>query len=217
MSFEASRSPEAARSTILSNSGVDAAGEHQRRRWQPGVARRPVVVAREALGIAHAPDAGGDVRSQPRIGGAHIGGVDGQAVHEQFAGLRTLAGKFGNGRPRRFGVHVIGRDRRDAAPVVEARVDQLLIDVRRKVWRRLDIHVGPENETRGRDGPQQIVEIRFLGIGELCVGLGPEVLDDDFLDMTMGSVQIGNCLQRVDPLVACLADADQDSGRERNL
>ena len=65
--------------------------------------------------------------------------------------------------------------------------------------------------------PQQVVEIGFLGIGELGVGLGPEVLDDDFLDMTMGGVQIPDRLQRVDPLVACLADADQDAGCERNL
>ena len=33
----------------------------------------------------------------------------------------------------------------------------------------------------------------------------------------MGGVQIPNRLQRVDALVACLADADQDAGRERNL
>ena len=33
----------------------------------------------------------------------------------------------------------------------------------------------------------------------------------------MGGVQIGNRLQRVDPLLARLADADQDAGRERHL
>ena len=52
---------------------------------------------------------------------------------------------------------------------------------------------------------------------QLGVRLGPEVLNNDFLDMTVGGVQIGNRFQRVDPLVACLADADQDAGRERSL
>ena len=33
----------------------------------------------------------------------------------------------------------------------------------------------------------------------------------------MGGVKIGNRLQRVDPLVACFADPDQDASRERNL
>ena len=64
------------------DAGIDAAGEHQRRRWRPGVAGRPVIVAREAFGVAHAPHAGGDVGSQPVIGGAHIGGVNWQAVHQ---------------------------------------------------------------------------------------------------------------------------------------
>jgi hypothetical protein len=112
---------------------------------------------------------------------------------------------------------VIGRDRRDAAPVVEPRVDQLLIDSGRQIWWRLDVHVGPEDQTRRRDGPQQVVEIGFPRIGELGVGLGPKVLDDDFLDMTIGGVQIPDRLQRVDPLVAGFADADQDASRERNL
>ncbi len=89
---------------------------------------------------------------------------------------------------------MIGRDRRDAAPVVEPRIDQLLIDARRQIWRRLDIHVGPENQTRRRDGPQQVVEIGFLGIGELGFGFGPEVLDDDFLDVAIGGMQIPNRL-----------------------
>ena len=61
----------------------------------------------------------------------------------------------------------------------------------------MDIHVGPENQARGCNGPQQVVEIGFFGIGELGVGLGPEILDDDFLDVTVGGMQITNRLQRV--------------------
>ena len=75
------------------DAGIDAAGEHQRRRRRLGIARRPVIVAREAFGVAHAPHAGGDVGSQPVIGGAHIGGIDRQAVHQHLAGLRALAAR----------------------------------------------------------------------------------------------------------------------------
>ena len=52
---------------------------------------------------------------------------------------------------------------------------------------------------------------------QLGVGLGAEILDDDFLDVAVRGVQVADRLQRVDPLVACLADADQDAGRERHL
>ena len=49
------------------------------------------------------------------------------------------------------------------------------------------------------------------------VVLGAEILDDDFLDMAVALVQIAQRQQRVDPLGARLADADQDAGGERHV
>ena len=56
-----------------------------------------------------------------------------------------------------------------------------------------------------------VVEIGFGRIGHAGPGLGPEVLDDDFLDMAVAVVQIAQRQQRLDALAPGLADADQDA------
>src|SRR5213076_1148458 len=43
-----------------------------------------------------------------------------------------------------------------------------------------------------------------------------EVLDDHLLDVAVLAVQRGDRLERLEPLRARLADADQDPGRERD-
>ena len=112
---------------------------------------------------------------------------------------------------------MVGRHRRDAAPVVQAGADQARIDAGRQVGRRLDVHVGPEDQPRLGDGPEKVVEVGLVGIGALGVGLGAEILDDDFLDVAVRFVQVADRLQRLDALLARLADADQDAGGERHL
>ena len=52
--------------------------------------------------------------------------------------------------------------------------------------------------------------------GHLRARLRAEVLDDHLLDVAVLAVQAGDRLQRLDPLLARLADADQDPGRERD-
>ena len=52
--------------------------------------------------------------------------------------------------------------------------------------------------------------------GHLRVRLRPEVLDDDLLDVPVSLVQVADREQRVDPLLARLADPDQDARRERD-
>src|SRR5260370_38032667 len=48
------------------------------------------------------------------------------------------------------------------------------------------------------------------------IGLRPEVLYDDFLDMAIAPVLLQNCEERIDSLVQRLADADQDSRGKGN-
>ncbi len=48
-------------------------------------------------------------------------------------------------------------------------------------------------------------------------GLGPEILDDDFLQMPVRRVQIAQRQQGFDPFAPRLADANQNPGRERHL
>ena len=46
---------------------------------------------------------------------------------------------------------------------------------------------GPRISRACGDGPQKVVEIGLVGVGALGVGLGAEILDDDFLDVAVRS------------------------------
>ena len=114
-------------------------------------------------------------------------------------------------RPRRLRVHIIGRDRRDATPVVDSSADERGEFAGAQVGWRLDVHLRLEKETRYSDRPEMIVERRRLDARHPRARLRPKVLDDDFLDMAVGVVEIAQREQRLDPLSAGLADADQDA------
>ena len=76
------------------------------------------------------------------------------------------------------------------------------------------MHIVLQDQPRGRDGPQQIVQIRFRRGSLLGVRLGAEVLHDHFLDVAVLLVQIADRDQRLQSLRTRLADADQDAGGE---
>ncbi len=211
------RWPLVARSTMRDDFGIDLARQDKRRRRRLGVAGRPIVVAREAFGVAHAAHLRGDLGREPGVRRAGIGGIDRQTVDQQLAHRRARTRQLIDGRPRRFGIHMVGRHRRDAAPVVQASADQARIDAGRQVGRRLDVHVGPEDQPRLGDGPKKVGKVGLVGVGPLGVGLGAEILDDHLLYVTVRVVQVADRLQRLDPLFARLADADQDAGGERHL
>ena len=60
------------------------------------------------------------------------------------------------------------------------------------------------------------VERRLRRVGHPGAGLGAEVLDDDLLQVPVLEVQVAQREQRLDPLAAGLADADQDAARVRD-
>ena len=183
---------------------------------QHGEARRPVVLACPAFRVDRAAHACGDVGRAPAIRLERIGGVDRQPRHQHLAHLGGALRQCFNLRPRRLGVHVIRRHRRHAAPVVDARVDQFLVDARRQVRRRLHVHIIRQDQPRRGDAPQQIVEVRFRRRRALGVRLGAEVLHDHFLDVAVARMQIADREQRLQPLRARFADADQYAGGERH-
>src|SRR5438552_12842508 len=57
--------------------------------------------------------------------------------------------------------------------------------------------------------------VRLRRGGHARAWLCAEILDDDFLDVTVALVQLAQGEQRLDALAAGLADADQDAGGER--
>ena len=161
-------------------------------------ARRPIVVTREALGVAEAARLRGDLRRGPGAKIARVRGIDRQAMHQKFAGGGGALGKLRDRRPRRFRIDVVRGDGRDPAPIIDARRDQPRIDARRKVGRRLDIHRRTQDEARRGEAPKQVVEIGLRGAGEFGAGLGAEVLDDDFLNVPELPMQIADREERLE-------------------
>ena len=120
-------------------------------------------------------------------------------------------------RPRSFRIHVVGSDRRHAAPVVDARGDERaeLVGVGEVRW-CLEVHVRAEHDARGGDGPEELVAIARVVPPHRGARLGQEVLDDHLLHVPVTLVRVADREQRVEPLGARLADPDEDAGGERD-
>ena len=155
-------------------------------------ARRPIVVTRQALGIAQTAHLLGDLRRRPDREVACVGRIDGQPMHQQFVGNGRALGKLRYRRPRRLRIDVIRGDWRDPTPIIDARRNQPRIDARRQIGGCLDIHRGAQDQARGGDAPKQVVQIGLRGAGELRAGLGAEVLNDDLLNMPETAAQIAD-------------------------
>ncbi len=169
------------------------------------------VVAAEALGV------GAVDRREPQVRVDPVDelGVDGQARGELLArGLGGLAQALQR-RPRALGVDEVGGDRGHAAPVVDARVQQRA-HVARQVRGRLHVHVAREDLARQPDRVQVLLLRARRVIAHRGARLGQEVLDDHLLHVAVAGVGSGDRLQRVDPVLAVLADPDQDARRERD-
>ena len=178
----------------------------------------PIVGLGQAASVDRAQDKGCDRRRGPILRRQRVTWPDGKALGKRAAsgagGLRQCL-QMG---PWGFGVHMVGRHRRHPAPVVYPGPDQRSkIDLVVEVGRRLDRHVRSQDQPRGGDRPEMIVERRFGMFGHPRARLGPEILDDDFLNMAILAMQVADGDQRVDLFVAGFADADQQPGGERHF
>src|SRR3989454_11838898 len=143
-------------------------------------------------------------------------GIDREALAEDEAHALGGAAQLRDQRPRLLGVDVVGRERRDAAPVVEPRGEEAGVDPRREVRRRLDVHVGSEQEPADGDRAEQGPERRLGGAPHRNARPRADVLDDDFLEVTVPLLEVANRRERVHPLARCLTDADENACRERD-
>ncbi len=117
-------------------------------------------------------------------------------------------------RPGRLGVDVVDRHRRDAAPVVDAGVEQTREVAVGEVRRRLHVPLRAQQDARGGDRPEVVVDARLGVIGHARARLGAEILDDHLLDVAVPVTQLLERQQSLQPLLARLADPDQDPTRE---
>ena len=79
---------------------------------------KPSASAARSTGVCNAG-------SSQRSGALRIAGIDGEPLDQAFSGRRGVRPQSFDRGPRRFRIDVIGRDRRDAAPVVDAGRDQI--------------------------------------------------------------------------------------------
>ena len=118
-------------------------------------------------------------------------------------------------RPGALGVHVVGRDGRDAAEVVDAGIekDARVVD---EIGRCLHVHIGGKDRPGQPDRVDEILDRAGRVIAHEGIGLGDEVLDDDLLHVAKALVRRGDRLKGLDAIGSVLADSDEDAGRERD-
>jgi len=176
----------------------------------------PAVLAGEPVGVGCPPDGGRHRRVGPTLEVEDVLRVQREPRRElEPAGAARLAEPLDVG-PRRLGVDVIRGHRRDAAPVVDSGVEEEREVVVREVRRRLHMHVGAEHDPRDGDRPQLLLEGCIGVIGHPGPGLRAEVLDDHLAQVPLLVRERPQGEERVEPLLARLADPDQDPARERN-
>ncbi len=197
------------RTSMPSSTCSGVAGLMRCTRTAPGSSRpRPFGVAavehREAQAVV-----------EPAVGVEGELGVDGEPGGEHEAGglgHRPQAVEVG---PGPLGVHVVGGDGGDPAPVVDARLEQHP-EVVGQVGRRLQVDVHGQDQPGQGDGVEVLVAGAGSGPEHRRARLGQEVLDDDLLHVAPAGVGLGDGGQRVDAVLAGLADADEDAGGERD-
>ena len=144
------------------------------------------------------------------------GRINGKPLYERLAARTDRSGQVFDRRPWRLRIDVIRAYGRHAAPVIDTRIDQSALLIRRQIWRRLDIHGRAEQQSRNGNGPTHFLCRRGRHGGHAGSRLRLEVLDDQFLDMTMNFVQIADRQQGVDPLHPRFTDTDQQPSGEGN-
>ena len=152
----------------------------------------------------------------PAVGLPHVRRVAGQPLDENLILRGRRATQCVEVGPRRFGIDVIRRDGRYAAPVVDAAIEQVRIARGAQVGRRLDVHFGPEDQARDGDRPAELLVRCVLRLRHARAWLRAEALHDHFLDVPVAFVQRTDREQCIDPLGARLPDADEDAGGKGN-
>jgi hypothetical protein len=111
---------------------------------------------------------------------------------------------------------VVGSDRRDAAPVVDAAGREPRELGVAEIGRHLDVHLRSQDQSRHGGGPQDVVERRLGAAGHARARLGAEILHDDFLQVAVPGVHVAQRDERGDALAPGLADADEHAAGERH-
>ena len=143
--------------------------------------------------------------------------VDRQPLAQLEAGLFGDFAQLLDLRPGRLRADVVDRQRRDAAPVVDAREQVDAVGVRRQVRRRLDVH----RRARGSAAPSRSCAASRATLGSSRWRIGMSSFTRKFWTITSwmlpcSSLHVADGEERIDALLPRLADADQDARGERD-
>ena len=172
---------------------------------------REAVIAEEGLdGRAH-------LAREERIGTCGEPRIDRESLAQGLAARSRRRGERIDRRPRPLGVHVVGGERRHAAPVADPGVEQSEL-LRRvgKIGRSLDADVRPHHDARRGDGGEELLVVRLGSARHGRPRLRAEVLHDHLLDVPVPTVEVADREDRAGALPSVLADADEDAGGERD-
>mmetsp|Transcript_17132 Transcript_17132/g.47802 ORF Transcript_17132/g.47802 Transcript_17132/m.47802 type:complete len:218 (-) Transcript_17132:1035-1688(-) len=145
------------------------------------------------------------------------GRVQRQAGHQGLPGCSCGSRQLWQHGPGLLRVDPVAGDWRNAAPVVDAGVQQGPPGGAAawcQVWRRLDIHRGPKNNPGDRHSPQELFLRRLGMVCHRGAWLGTEVLDDYLLYVTILPVQLAKSKQGIQALLPGLSDADEQATGE---
>ena len=116
----------------------------------------PRIVAAEALGVGTVHHGEPECLVEPDLGPTHVVGVDGESGSKGEAPLLGQLPKAIEGRPGTLRVDMVDGHRGDAAPVVDAGIEQRP-EVVGEVRRSLYVHLVREDQTCQCDGLEVVV------------------------------------------------------------
>ena len=150
----------------------------------PGQApRQRVLAGQPGLRVGERRDVREQPRVEPGLAAPHVLGVDRQPLAQLEAGVGGARGELLDLRPRALGVDVVGGQRGDPAPVVDARaaISSAYSSSTRfgGAWMRA---AGPRISRATAIGRGQFVQFGVRHAAHRGVRLGAEVLHDHFLD-----------------------------------
>jgi hypothetical protein len=119
-------------------------------------------------------------------------------------------------RPRPLGIDMVGGHWRNAAPIVNAGIDQGT-EIVGQVRRRLQVHIGRQDQPGCCERPQVVVARARPHALHCGTQLREEVLHNHFLHVAVAAMAVGNCFEAGKLIGARVTDPDEDAGGERNL
>ena len=176
-------------------------------------ARGPRVVPSEPFGVGGVEHREAHGRAEPPLGVEGEGRIEGEPGGQGEPGRLGGPAEDAQLRPGPLGVHVVGGDRRDPAPVVDPRRHQRG-QVVGEVRGGLQVDLGGQDQPGDGDGPQELVGRAGRPLVHGGARLGQEVLDDDLLHVAVAPVAGGDGLERGHPVLPGLTDAHQEPGGE---